>query len=128
MAPFVPAGVEQDVMQIDAMNDDVGIFKARAERGTGRDAHQLLAGERVHHQNASRRIRDRQHLLAQAEAVEDVKDVGAELDAVADGAELRRAFEHARRPAAARQSERRREPAEPAADNEDGVALRHRQN
>ena len=50
-----------------------------------------------------------------------MEDVGAELDAVTDSAEFRRAFEHARAPAALRQSERRREPAEPAADDEDRV-------
>ena len=120
-----PAGVEQDVMHVDAMNDDVGMLEARAERRCGRNAHDLLAVERVEHQQRGRRIRNGKHLLAQAEAVEDVKDVGPELDAVADGAEFRRAFEHARGAAAPRQRQRRGEAAEPAADDQDGIAVRH---
>jgi hypothetical protein len=56
-----------------------------------------------------------------------VKNIGPELDAVADGAEFRRAFEHARPTATARQSQRRRQPAKPAADDEDGFT-RHRFN
>ena len=112
-------------MQIDAVNDDVGIFEARAKRRPGRNSHQLLAVERVQHQNGRRRIRNGQHLIDQAEAVEHMEDVGAELDAVADGAEFRRAFEHARGPSAPRQCQRRREPAEPAADDEDGVCCSH---
>ena len=56
-----------------------------------------------------------------------MKDIGPELDAVADGAEFGRAFEHAGRPAAARQRQRRGQPAKPAADDEDGFT-RHRFN
>jgi hypothetical protein len=92
----VPAGIEQNVMQIDAVNDDVGVLEACPERCPGRDAHQLLAGERVHHEKRDRRIRGGQHLLGYADAIERMKDVGSELDAVTDGADLRPAFEHAR--------------------------------
>ena len=122
----LPAGVEQDVMHVDAMNDDVGMLEARAERRGRRNAYELLAVERVEHQQRGRGIRDGEHLVAQAEAVEDVKDVGPELDAVADGAEFRRAFEHTRGTAAPRQRQRRGEAAEPAADDQDGIAAGHR--
>ena len=54
------------------------------------------------------------------------RHVGPELDAVADGAEFRRAFEHARGAAAPRQRQRRGEAAEPAADNQDRIAAGHR--
>jgi hypothetical protein len=121
-AIVVPAGIEQNVMQIDAVNDDVRMLEARPERRPGRDTYQLLAGERVHHEKRHRRIRGGQHLLGDADAIEHVKDVGSELDAVADGAELRPALKHSRAPPAARQGERRREAAQPAADDQDRFA------
>ena len=113
--------LEQNIMQIDAMNDDVWMGETGAERRPGRDARHLCAAERVEHEQCGRRIRRLAHRLADAEAVEDVEDIGAELDAVTDRAEFRRAFEHARAPATLRQGERRREPAEPAANDEDRI-------
>src|SRR5215510_13327569 len=59
--------------------------------------------------------------IGDADAVEHMKDIGTELDAIADRAKLRRAFEHARRAPVAGERERSGEPAEPAAANEDGV-------
>ncbi len=106
-----PAGVEQNVMHVDAMHDDVRIFEACAERRPGRDAEQILAVERIHQQQRLRKIGDRFHLLAETETIEDVENVRAELDAVADGAKLRRALEYANGAAALRQRERRREAA-----------------
>ena len=88
----VPACIEQDVMQIDAMNDDVRVFEPGAKRSAGRNADQLLAGQRIDHQNRRRRIGHGQNLLHQAQAIQDVKNIWAELDAVADGAELRCSF------------------------------------
>ena len=109
-------------MHIDAVNDDVRVLEARAECCPGRDADQLPAGERIHHHNGNRRIRRGQHPVGDADAIEHMKDVGSELDAVADGAELRRAFKDARAPSAARQGERGREAAKPAPDDEDRFA------
>jgi hypothetical protein len=120
-----PAGVEQNTMHVDAMDDDVGLFEAGVERRAGRNADEFLAVECIEHQQRSRHISDGEHLFAHAEAVEDVKDIGPELDAVADGAEFRRAFEHARGVAAVRQSERRGEATKPAADDQDGIAMGH---
>src|SRR6202043_2085862 len=57
----------------------------------------------------------------------DMKHIGSELNAVADGAEFGRAFEHAGRSAAARQRQRRGQPAKPAADDKNGFT-RHRFN
>src|SRR5262249_57978914 len=57
------------------------------------------------------------------DAVEHVKDVGTELDTVADGAERRRPFEHTRGDAVTRERQRRGEAAKPAADDEDGLVL-----
>ena len=45
-----PASFEQDVMYIDAMDDDVGMLETGPERGPGGDPDQLLAAEGVHQQ------------------------------------------------------------------------------
>ena len=65
-----PAGVEQRVMQVDAVDDDVGMLEARAERRAGRHAHQLVAGEGVAHQHRGRAIGLLHHRVADADAVE----------------------------------------------------------
>ena len=47
-----PAGIEQDVMHVDAMDDDVGMFETGAKRGAaGGNAHQFLAAQRIQHQH-----------------------------------------------------------------------------
>jgi hypothetical protein len=52
-------------------------------------------------------------------SVEHVKDIGAELNAEADGAERKRAFQHPRRLPVTGERECGRQPTEPATDNED---------
>src|SRR5262249_28008766 len=59
--------------------------------------------------------------IAHANAIERVKDIRPELDAIADSAEGRRAFEHAYRLPLARERERGGQPAKPATDDEDRV-------
>ena len=44
------AGVEQDVMEIDAVNDDVGIFETRPKGRAGWNSRQFFAVQRVQHQ------------------------------------------------------------------------------
>ena len=116
-----PAGIEQHVMQVDAVDDDVGILEARAERRPGRDAHELLAGEGVTHQRGGRAIRLVHHRVADPDAVQHMEDIRPELDAVADGAEFRRAFEHAALDAVACERERGGQPTKPAADDQNGI-------
>ena len=79
-------------MQIDAVHDEVGIFEACTERRPGGNPRQFFAVERVQHQESGGRIGDGQHRIAEAETIEDVKHVRPKLDAIADGAEFRRAF------------------------------------
>ena len=97
-----PASVEQHVMQVDAMDNDVGIFETGAERSGGRNSHQFIAVERIQHQERGRRIRNGHDLRHQTEAIENMKYVRPELNAIANGAEFGGAFEHARGPAASR--------------------------
>ncbi len=107
------------------MDDDVGMLEARAERRAGRNAHQLVAGEGVAHQHGGRAIGLLHHRGGDADAVEHMEDVGAELDAVADGAELGRALEHTARQPVPGERKRGGEPAEPTADDQDGIAIGH---
>ena len=108
-------------MQVDTVHDDVGILEALTKRRPGRNPRDLLAVERIDHHNGRRRIGRPDHFVADAELMQHVKDVGTELDAITDGAELRSAFKHAHRMTPLCQRERRGEAAEAAADNEDGI-------
>ena len=60
-----------------------------------------------------------EHLLGQAEDLEHPEHVRPELDAGADLLELRRLFQHLDRNALARQRQRRRQPADAAANDQD---------
>ena len=62
---------------------------------------------------------------ANAQAIQSMKHVGTELDAEADCAELRCAFEHADRVAMVGKGQCRAEPAKAAANNDDGVLAIH---
>ena len=118
-------GVEQHVMQVDAVDDDVGVLKrARNDGPVGI----RVAGQRIVHSTAGGESAFSQAPRGLADAVEHMKDVRAELDAAADGAERGRAFEHADRDAVARERKRGGEPAEPAADDQDGIAQGHDDN
>ena len=121
---YALAGVEQRVVQVDAVDDDVGVLEPPAERRTGRHAHQLVAGEGIAHQHRWRAVGLLHHRGGDADAVEHVEDVGAELDAIADGAEFGRAFEHPACNAALRERQRGGQPAKPAADDEDRIGFR----
>ena len=68
----------------------------------------------------SRPFRERapvEHLLGQPEHLEHPEHVGSKLDAGADLLELGRLFQHLHRDALARQRQRRRQPADAAADD-----------
>ncbi len=51
-----PAGIEQHIVQIDPMNDDVGMLEAAAKRIAGRHARDLAAVERIQHDQRRRQI------------------------------------------------------------------------
>ena len=59
-----------------------------------------------------------------SDAVEDVKDIGTELDAISDRAEFGCAFEHADRSPPARERKRGCQSAEPAPGDQDGLLAR----
>ena len=90
-----PAGVHQHVMEIDPVNDQIRVPEPRPERGSERNARNLLARIGIDHQAGIRKITLRQHRRGHAQPVEHGNYVGAELDPVADGAEFRRLFKNA---------------------------------
>ena len=118
-----PAGVEQHAVQVDAMDDDVGPLEPALEALAGRDADDLAAVSRVDHQHRLGADRLRQHRISHAEPVEHREDVGAELDAVADDAELLRLLEHAHGIALAAERERSRRASQSAADDQNRFVL-----
>ena len=114
------AGVEQHVMQVDAVDDDVGILEAGAERRPGRDPRDLVAGQRIEHEHGGRRVGLFEHRCAHADADRAHERRWGRTGCRSRWRRTRRAFEHAHRQAVARERKRGREPAEPAADDQDG--------
>ena len=121
---IAPAGVEQHVMQVDAMDDDVGMLEARAERRAGRDARVTsLAVERI--AASARRAANRP---CPSTAAVDAEPVEArETRWGRTGCRSRWRRTPARLPARARggpgcaERERGGEAAEAAADDQDGT-------
>ena len=114
-----PAGLEQHLVQIGAMDQRVRVMEFLAEGVAERNARNLLPGDRIHHDEVVGKDRERADRLDQAERLEHPEHVGPELDAGADFLELRRLLDDLRGDPLARQRKRRRQPADAAADDED---------
>ncbi len=89
-----PATFEQGGVQIGAMDHRVGIAEAFAELVVERNRCNFCRRQRVHQAQAVDIDRFGTHLFADAEIVETMKRVGAELNPGADFAEFGRALEH----------------------------------
>jgi hypothetical protein len=81
-------------MEIDTMDNDVGVPEAGMERRAGRHPRNFFAVEGVEHQHGGWRICLFENGAADPNSVERVIDVGPELDAVAYRALVRLAFQH----------------------------------
>jgi hypothetical protein len=118
---MVAAALEQHAVQVAAMHDRVGVAVALAEGLAEIDVADLAVGHRVHQPEL---VDIDGHLpcrLADAEAIEAVEGVGAELNAGADLTQLRGLLQHQRRDVLLRQRQRRGEPADAAAGDEDPI-------
>src|SRR5579862_3267040 len=113
------AGFEQYLVQIGAMDQRVRMMEFPAKRIAERNARDLLPGHRIHHDQVVGKDRERADRLDQAERLEHPEHIGPELDAGADFLELRRLLDDLRGDPLARQRQRRRQPADAAADNDD---------
>ena len=116
---MLAAGRQQHAVQVAAMDHGIGIAVARAERLAEIDVADLAVGQRVHQPELVDIDRHLARGLADAQAIEAVEGVGAELDAGADLAELRGLLQHQRRDVLLRQRQRGRQAADAAAGDED---------
>ena len=113
------AGFEQNLMQIGAMDQRVRVTEFLAERITERNAGDFLAGDRIHHDEVVRKHRERADRRDKTQDSEHPEHVGAKLDAGTDLLELGRLLDDLRGDTLARQRQRRSEPADAAADDDD---------
>ena len=113
---------EQREMHVGAVDHRVRIGEALAKGGAGRDLADQRLVDRVHHHHPIGVDRAAARPLADAERVEGGEGVGRELHASADLADLGRLLEHLDAKAALRQSERRSQPADASAGDDDGLA------
>ena len=81
---MLAAGLEQHAVEVAAVHDGVGIPVARAKRLTEIDARDLAVGHRIHQQEIVDIDGHRARGLANAQTIEAMKGVGAELDAGTD--------------------------------------------
>ena len=117
------ASVEQRLVQVGAMDQCVGVRELFAERVAQRDAGDLLAADRIQHDEIVGKHRERADRRGEPEHVEHPEHVGPELDAGADLLELRRLLDELRRDALALERQRRAQAADAAADDDDGLVL-----
>ena len=89
-----------------AVGHRIGLLEAFARKRGSSSGMRVtqLAGERAAHLHGRRPMGVGEHRVLEAEPVERAEDVGAELDAGADLAELGRLFEHPHRETLARAS------------------------
>ncbi len=102
------------------MDDDVGMPEAFPKRRSERKARDFLARIGVQHHAGLRHIGVVENLGGDAQPIEHRNHIGAELHAVADGAELGRLLQDADAASGAAQCKRRGQSAEAAAHDDDG--------
>ncbi len=110
-------------MQVGPVDHGVGLAEAGAEGIAERDARHHFAREAVHHDEVVDEDGRALDPLPDTQAVEHAEDVGAELDAGADLAELAGLLEDGRAHALARQSQGDGEPADTAAHDHHGPRI-----
>ena len=97
------AGAQIDAVNVGAVRHGIGLAKAFLERLAERDRRDLRPGQRVAHLEAWRHPGIGKHVRLEADALDGVKDVRAELDAGAQFLEFRRLLENTDRKALGRQ-------------------------
>jgi len=113
------AAIEERAVNVGAVCHRVRVAEALREALVERDVDHLVTADPVEHQEMLDENRLLLHQPADPERVERVPGVGRDLDAGADLAELRGLLEHHRAEPLARQRERRGEPADAAAGDDD---------
>ena len=119
------AGLEKRAVDVGAMGDRIGLAEAFGESVAERNAGDQLAGERVAHFLRRRNVGVGEDRVLEADFLQHAENIGAELDAGADFAELRALLEHAHRDAVARQRVGGGQPADAAARTSETARRRH---
>ena len=108
------------------MHDDVAVPVALDERRAQIERRDLLAGDRIHPDDALRKHCQRRDRIEHAQIVERPRGVRRELQAGAELAELRRLLQHAHGQPTAREGECDGKAADPAAEYDDRNTHLHR--
>jgi hypothetical protein len=119
------AGIEQGGMDVVAVGDGIRLLESRRAFFAELDAGDQLAGEGVAHLHAGRLVGVGQHGVLEADALQHAEDVGAELNAGTDLAEIGRLLEHADREAFVGQRTGGRQPGNAATGDQEGAVLCH---
>ncbi len=114
--------LQQHPVKVAAMDHSVGISEAFAKGLVQRDVDDFLSADSIHQAQHIDIDRLLACPLANADGVERMKCVGAELDTRADLAELRRALHDGHVKTLSREPQRSRQPADPAAGDEYGIS------
>lgn len=118
------AGVEEHLVDVDAVDHAVGVAVGGARHVAQRHTHHRLAGADVVHAHVGREVGDLVDRLGQAQDLEHLEAVGPELDAGADFAEGGRLFQHGDGVAVLPQAQAAaRPPMPPPATRMDGVCV-----
>ena len=112
-------GTGERRLQVAAMDRPIGRAVAALGVVAQRNAHDLAAGAARHHADRLRRHDGGRQLFAQAERDQHAGGVGRELDSGAGLFELGGLFEHGCAQAGARQRQRRRQPRDAGAGDDD---------
>ena len=123
--PFPAARLDEHLVQVGAVDHGIGLAVAPAHLLAHRETQQGLAGHRVGEHAGLGQAAAVEDLLLDPEVPEGMVRVRAELDAVADRAELARLLDDADRAAGARERDRGAQPADAAARDDDLGLLRH---
>jgi hypothetical protein len=114
------ARIQEHLMQVDAMDHDIGLAEALKKGLAGRNAGYHAAVDPVIHHQRLRPQRFRQHCVGYAQPVEHPEHVGAELDAEADDTEFLCLLQHQNIEALASERQRRHGAAQSGTDDDDG--------
>ena len=112
--------LQERAVDVGAVGHRVGLAEALHERGVERDMGDQLAGERIAHFLRRRHMGIGQHRVLEPDLVQRAEDIGSELDAGADLAELARLLEQDDREALLRQRIGGDEPADAATRDQKG--------
>ncbi len=121
------AGVQEDLVQVGAVDDAVGIAVGGDRRLAEGHADDLFAGAHVVHAQTRRKEGYPGDRIGEAQVIEHLENVGPELDAGADLAEGGRLFQHRHGVTVPGQDIGGGQSADAAAGDENGKRLVHRE-